>query len=707
MKNDDRKQAINYNYKEDIVKIKEFLTNYKGQEAEPKYSANIDDIAQRKSEELCIYLDDVHDFSAELCDRIEQNTQRYLRLFYSCVDQIIPEPTLDFETSFDAINAARLSSANESQKSQFPPELFRHHSIRFIPPEKQPILPMRNVRASDIGSLVRIRGLVTRITQVKPLIRIASYSCSQCSEETFQVVDSPTFLPRTICQSAQCKSAPRPGTLTLQTRGSKFSKFQMIRVQEQANEVPAGHIPRALTVYARETLTQKCNTGDVIEIYGIFLPMPIRCYKQSLINETYIEAQEIRVSSKCDEINDTEGEDLSTDTEHIYEKMANAVAPEIFGLEDVKKTILLQLVGGLTKTFSDNVKIRGDINICLMGDPGVAKSQLLKWVTRVASRAVYTTGRGSSGVGLTAAVLKDPITGEMALEGGALVLSDMGICCIDEFDKMEDTDRTAIYEVMEQQTVSIAKAGITTTLNARTAILAAANPMYSRYNVKKSLLENVNLPAALLSRFDILFLLLDRPSIESDTALANHIAFVHKNRIAPAADNISLGSLRNHLDKAKLIEPVIPDDLAKYISQAYVMMRQENDEEPITTRALLAVIRLSMSLARLRLSNEVSQDDVDEALRLVRASKESIERIDTDGDKKTNVVSQVYDKINELTENRDTVSMKEVESVIISSGFSLQDMNDTINEYVKLGIWQLNPAKTELTVVKNIDDDDE
>lgn len=705
MKNDGRKQAVNYNYKEDIVKIKEFLTNYKGQEDEPKYIANIDDIAQRRSDELCIYLDDVHDFSAELCDRIESNTQRYLRLFNTCVDQIIPEPSLDFETSFDAINAVRLSSANESQKNQFPPELFRHHSIRFIPQEKQPILPMRNIRAVDIGSLVRLRGLVTRITQVKPLIRIASYTCSQCSEETFQIVDSPTFLPRTVCQSSQCKAAPRPGTLTLQTRGSKFSKFQMIRIQELSNEVPAGHIPRALTVYARDTLTQKCNTGDVIEVYAIFLPMPMRCYKQSLINETYLEAQDIIVSSKCDEINDTEGEELNVDTDKVYEKMVNSVAPEIFGHEDVKRSILLQLVSGLTKTFSDNVKIRGDINICLMGDPGVAKSQLLKWVTRVAPRAVYTTGRGSSGVGLTAAVLKDPITGEMALEGGALVLSDMGICCIDEFDKMEDADRTAIYEVMEQQTVSIAKAGITTTLNARTAILAAANPMYSRYNVKKSLLENVNLPAALLSRFDILFLLLDRPSIDSDIALANHIAFVHKNRIAPSSDNISLRSLRAHIEKAKLIEPIIPDEQAKFISQSYVLMRQENTDEPITTRALLAVIRLSMALARLRLSTVVSQDDVEEALRLVKASKESIERVDSEGDKKSNVVSQIYDKINELTENKVTVSMAEVESVIISSGFSRQDMDDTINEYVKLGVFQLNPPKTKLTIVKNLDQD--
>lgn len=701
MRGDSRKPAVNYDYKDDLAKIKEFLNAYKGDDNESKYMPLIDEIAQRRSDELCINLDDLHDFSDELCERVKQNTQRYLRLFYTAVDSIIPEQTPDFETSFDAINAIRLSAASDGAKNQFPPELFRHHTIRFIPQEKMPILAMRNVRASDIGAMIRLRGLVTRITQVKPLIRIAAYTCSQCAEETFQVVETPTFLPRTVCQSSQCKSAPRPGTLTLQTRGSKFSKFQMIRIQELSNEVPAGHIPRTITVYVRDSLTQQCNTGDVIEIDGIFLPMPMRGYKQSLISETYIEAQNIKVASKCDEINDSEGDELDLDSENIYERMANAVAPEIFGHDDVKKTILLQLVGGYTKTFSDNVKIRGDINVLLMGDPGVAKSQLLKWVTRVAPRAVYTTGRGSSGVGLTAAVLKDPVTGEMALEGGALVLSDMGICCIDEFDKMEDTDRTAIYEVMEQQTVSIAKAGITTTLNARSAILAAANPTYSRYNTKKSLLENVNLPAALLSRFDILFLLLDRPNIESDTALANHIAFVHKNRIAPSADSINLRALRNHIEKAKEIAPVIPPELETYISNAFVAMRQENTEEPVTARQLLAVIRLSMALAKLRLSDTISQEDVDEALRLVKASKESIERVDSEGDKKVNVISQIYEKINELTQNRDTVSMKEIESVIISSGFSLHDLEETINEYVNLAVWQLNPSKTKLTVVRN------
>ncbi|GFW36909.1 DNA replication licensing factor mcm7-B [Trichonephila clavipes] len=312
--------------------------------------------------------------------------------------------------------------------------------------------------------------------------------------------------------------------------------------------------------------------------------------------------------NKTEEDESNEQEMTQAEAEEIrntynYDMMASSIAPEIFGHHDVKKALLLLLVGGVDRN-PNGMKIRGNINICLMGDPGVAKSQLLSYIDRLAPRSQYTTGRGSSGVGLTASVMKDPVTGEMTLEGGALVLADKGICCIDEFDKMMDSDRTAIHEVMEQQTISIAKAGILTTLNARVSILAAANPAYGRYNPKRSIEQNIQLPAALLSRFDLLWLIQDKPDKENDKRLADHITQVHMHCREPQAnfDPMPMNLMRRYISYCRLIQPVVPEDLTDYLVSAYVEIRKEarnsHDMTFTSARNLLGVLRLSTALVR-------------------------------------------------------------------------------------------------------------
>ena len=751
--------VFNPQYDVEKRKIESFLREFKSNDDEvdkkygkKKYMILMQKIANRELTILEIYTEDLESYFTSqnksddlaLLDCIFNNTKTYINLFKDAVDDLMPNSSKQFPieeilmNKTDIIHKHRLQNLNNlsnedkekanKNKSGIPKELTRRYELIIVPGpgSKNKTIPLRQLKASQIGSLQTIKGIVVKMTDVKPFLKVASYSCDVCGYETYQVNHQRTYMPLLDCQSEQCRNNRSHGDIMQINRASKFLSFQEITIQEPTNEVPTGHVPRSIKISCFGSTTRKCAPGDMIFVTGVYLPRMLNDtrFKSKLLHDTYIEAYKIEKEKKNYKDTKINPEMINTlkkeKTNTLYLNLAKSIAPEIFGMEDIKKALLLLLVGGVDKNMSDGMKIRGNMNILLMGDPGIAKSQLLKYISHISPRGVYTTGKGSSGVGLTAAVVKDSVTNDLVLEGGALVLADMGVCCIDEFDKMSDYDRANIHEVMEQQTVSIAKAGITTRLNARTSVLAAANPVYGRYNINLTPHENINLPAALLSRFDLLFLLLDEVNPERDLELARHVAYVHQHKKVNTDNNkdkiYSEEFIREYIAQAKKCRPTIPQDLHNFIVQKYVEKRKLEIEQKnkqgyqyITPRSLLAVIRLSQALAKLRMNDKVKQEDVDEALRLVEVSQSSINKkenkeglVNFDGvQKKTDAKSQIYNIVSDLCKNdkNKTVKIDVIKKKISTRNFSDKQLENMLQEYVNLSILYVDENHTEVTLL--------
>jgi replicative DNA helicase Mcm len=414
---------------------------------------------------------------------------------------------------------------------------------------------------------------------------------------------------------------------------SLFIDFQLVRLQELPEDLPAGQLPHYIEVTVMSDLVDQCRPGDRIMLTGI-----IRIEQEQLVPQAKTSLFRLRMEGNNIEYlggragsKDTRSVErimISTENERqiriiaskpdAYEKLIASFAPHIYGHEPIKEAILLLIVGSVTKKLDDGSTRRGDINVLLVGDPGTAKSEMLKFTAKIAPRGLYTSGRGSTAAGLTAAVIRDK-SGIMMLEAGAVVLGDQGIVCIDEFDKIKPEDRSALHEVMEQQTCSVAKGGIVATLNARTSILSAANPIYGKYDPYKNITENVNLPVPLLTRFDLIFIVRDNPDKEKDNLVASHILEIHRDTEKAARPAIDIDLFSKYLSYAKQIEPTLTPEAIDIVRSYYMEMRRIESEGMITVtpRQLEGLIRLASARARLLLKDMVEAEDAQRAIYLV------------------------------------------------------------------------------------------
>ena len=587
-------------------KVKEFLTQFKDATGSFSYVEQIDQMMSKHSKYIVVDYNDLVLFPV-IESHFNENPDQILDAFSRAIKEILKERFPDYAEKIKHDIRARIAN---------------------FPVQRS----LRQINSEIITKMTSVSGMVVRSSEVKPLAKEVTYKCLDKHISKFTLLDGMSLNASVKCQTPNCKHT----TLAIIPKASRFIDFQILRLQELPEDLPPGQLPHYVNVSIKQDLVDYARPGDRIVLTGI-----VRIEQERISGVSKSESALYRLRMDGNNVEfiggkgikssrRTEREEISPDEEKIvkslaknpdiYDRLIASFAPHIKGHALFKEAILLLIVGSTQRVLTDGTKIRGDINVFLVGDPGTAKSEMLKFCARIAPRGLYTSGRGSTAAGLTAAVVRDA-SGIFMLEAGAVVLGDQGLVCIDEFDKMRPEDRSALHEVMEQQSASIAKGGIVATLNARTSILAAANPMFGKYDIFKNIYENVNLPIPLLTRFDLVFIVRDIPSQEKDRNIAQHIISQHGSSGTDTTSLIDIDILTKYLSYAKRGEPALTKEAENLIMEFYLKMRNISGEDKenmitITPRQLEGLIRLATARARLLLKNKVEGEDADRAIYL-------------------------------------------------------------------------------------------